>query len=125
LEFLKALLKLNGSRRKIHQPGEIVAPTRLESLRCVRSPDACSHSGNVFIATYWYVPTSSWCNIVASESALFHSYVDEDEDEVLPDDGTSLRSVIVSALYLVRVGQVHDQSEGAIIVSCSQKMKVK
>jgi hypothetical protein len=33
LNFLKAFLKLNGSRRKVHLPGEIVAPTRLESLR--------------------------------------------------------------------------------------------
>ena len=62
------------------------------------------------MATYWYMPTRSWCNIVASESALVHSYVNENEDEVLSDDGTSLRSLIVPAIYLVRV-QGRDQSD--------------
>jgi hypothetical protein len=75
------------------------------------------------MATYWYVPTRSWCSIVVSKSALVHSY--EDEDEVLADDGTSLRSVIVSALYLVRVVQGRDQSEEVITVSCSSKVNLK
>jgi hypothetical protein len=77
------------------------------------------------MATYWYVSTSSWCNIAESESALVHSYVNENEDEMLSDVGTSLRSVIVSALYLARVVQGRDQSEEVIVFSCTRKMNLK
>jgi hypothetical protein len=42
---------------------------------------------------------------------------------MLSDVGTSLRSVIVSALYLARVVQGRDQSEEAIVCSCTRKIE--